>query len=74
MTTHPSPSAANASDTPPGLGAKRGGQGEELGSGRAAENSAERKKGKVREQGDLFVVAQRAQPLLYYHKKVTQKG
>ena len=31
MTPHPSPSAAKASDTPPGLQAKRGGQGEELG-------------------------------------------
>jgi hypothetical protein len=32
MTPHSSPLAANAADTPPGLGAKRGGQGDEPGS------------------------------------------
>ena len=32
--------------------------------------SVERKRGKVREQFDLFVVAQRAEPVLCYHKKV----
>ena len=38
----------------------------------ATENLWEEKKGKVREQVDLFVVAQRAQPVLCYHKKVGQ--
>ena len=39
----------------------------------ATENLRTGKRGKVREQFDLFVVAQKAQPCLCYHKKVRQK-
>ena len=40
---------------------------------RATENLRRDKKGKVREQVDLFVVAQKAQVVLCYHKKGRQK-
>ena len=46
---------------------------QEVAAARATENLRRDKKGKVREQVDLFVVAQKAQVVLCYHKKGRQK-
>ena len=46
---------------------------QEVAAARATENLRRDKKGKVREQFDLFVVAQKAQFVLCYHKKGRQK-
>ena len=46
---------------------------QEVAAARATENLRRDKKGKVREQFDLFVVAQKAQVVLCYHKKGRQK-
>ena len=46
---------------------------QEVAAARATENLRRDKKGKVREQVDLFVVAQKAQVVLCYHKRGDKK-